>query len=733
MRGLFIILFLFPFLVYSQPPGYIRHKGDAFFLRDEQGGIIVTESGGVLAILGGVDTASSVLPQPPDTIQSSYTNCANPGDTSALSNGVQAYWSFEETGGVTAFDSAGSYDGTLMNTPTQSETGISNLCYEFNSTSDELVDFGTSFWDVGTDDLTVSVWIKIDDLGYNSGIIGNWGTYPYWYLNIKISDNKLLFRVNFADANIDIESNIGLSTGIWYHIVIRLDRDGYATLHINNVLQTDQEDISAHSAVSLSNSNTFAVGRIGNDAGNYDMDGWIDEVLVANRLYSIEEISQLYKVGIGRFWPFGGAGGDNIRIRNVHFDPRADSVRIIVNPIGEGKSTSRTDGDLLAAFNMSDSADWNDTTMLWPYLKDTTYIIEVYSGLWPEDIWTYPPNYDTILIDSSGLAPPPDPGGYWDTIFYQAFEQHSGIAPVEYVYSLQSPDWNNHFWFDSDHRWPDGWAANPVIKDSIVIDATSGSAVMRLAFDDAIIDGYDGQGSARGGEGANLSLGSEPKEVYFSYNVMLRPGWLPSGGGKLPGMASTNYNTSAPPPRDGFKVDLAWWWPSCPCPPGFYRGLSWYASHHDMPGQYSEARDWGDFFPEGDGVQYYTDKGFYFDVTDSTWVNITMRIVVNTFTGDTPNYDGLLEGYINGYLIAQWSGLRLQNVPAQKDAGVGRIWLNHSYGGGGAPLRDEWSYWDDFIVFTYDAGVDVTRGNELSPPGRVLNLPNWPKPQPPEE
>lgn len=252
---------------------------------------------------------------------------------------------------------------------------------------------------------------------------------------------------------------------------------------------------------------------------------------------------------------------------------------------------------------------------------------------------------------------------------------------------------------------------------------------MKLGFDDAIIGGYDGQSSSRGGEGFVMPLGSEPKEAYLSYNMMLPEGWLPSGGGKFPGMSSSNYSSSDTLPRDGFKADLAWEWPPCPCPPGAYRSIVWYVSHYDMPGPYSELISWNDFQPVGEGLQYYPapSNRFYLDVTDSVWVNITLRFVINTFTGTVPNHDGILEGFVNGYLISQVSDIMLINKFEDIGFGVGEMWFKHFFGGGGPPLRDEWAFFDDIYIFTYDVSVDVPRGQELSSPGRILNLPNWPK------
>ncbi|GAG04700.1 unnamed protein product, partial [marine sediment metagenome] len=64
--------------------------------------------------------------------------------------------------------------------------------------------------------------------------------------------------------------------------------------------------------------------------------------------------------------------------------------------------------------------------------------------------------------------------------------------------------------------------------------------------------------------------------------------------------------------------------------------------------------------------------------------------------------------------------------PSQDGLGANRLSISNYFGGTIGPERDEWSYFDDLIVFTY-GDVDVPRGNELSSPGRVLNLPNWPK------
>ena len=199
MRKLFTILLSLCFFIgYSQsdpkfpPVGHIPIKGEGYFLLDANGKIITTIDGGALVIINVADTATSTLVQPPDTAGVFDITMVNPGDVSTpgLANGVQAYWSFEETAGATAFDSAASYDGDLINTPTQSETGISNLCYSFASASEEWIDFGTSFLDPGTDDVAVMGWINPSSLGISQGIVGNYGTDEYCTCDKHHYDNQ---------------------------------------------------------------------------------------------------------------------------------------------------------------------------------------------------------------------------------------------------------------------------------------------------------------------------------------------------------------------------------------------------------------------------------------------------------------------------------------------------------------------------------------------------------------
>ena len=677
---------------------------------------------------------------PPDTIIDFLFTTTNPGDVSTpgLASGVESYWSFEETSGITSYDSAASYDGTLTNSPAQSQTGKSNLCYSYTATSSQWIDYTTSYYDVGTNDLTVSAWIKLNTIGGQYGIVGNWGIKPYWY--IRVNSSQVYGIVNFGVDNIETIQNANppLTTGVWYHIIYQLDRDGNTKLFINNSLQTDVDDISAYSATSLANANTMAVGRIGNDAGGYYMNGYIDEVSVYNRLTSGDENSQLYDLGAGKFWPYGVIGGDSLTMTNNGFDPRGDSVRTLWKYTGW--PTTKTDGTLQFAFNMTDSADYKDTTYAWDGRGDTLVYYAAFTGL--DDIWTEVPNRYAVFIDSSDVKPEPQDPSDWIIYYTQDFEQHV-TAPLEYTTAVWwTDDWGaNRTSRSADPRWPGWWEGQ--VPDSIVVDDETNSKVFKFSFEDTIADGFGGQLPYRGGDMWISDLGDltgigEHQELYVSFNIKFRPGfdwhWVGKiinvNGGAPLSAQTLNYNTR-PGYGEGFNFGMIWIGdetikaylnPNYSAPAG---GLSDYFFYQNMsPLQYGE-QDWWDTYQPA-GLDYDNEFGFfYFITTPERWYNITYRIVMNTWTEGSVNSDGIYEGFVNGKLVhGHYNMMAVDD--SQEGLGINTISFNTFFGGGAnyhKPQRDEWELIDDLHLWIYDPSADVPRGNERSPQGRVLNLP----------
>lgn len=769
MKYLLTILLLFSILLgFSQNPSSDYPEGDLsrsfgkpFFLRDAQGRIITTSFGGALAIVGVADTAEVNLPQPPDTAQVFNITMVNPGDESTppLGSGVEAYYSFEETAGVTAKDSAGSYDGDLTgHSPTLMQTGISNYCYDFDYASSEWIDFGTSFLDPDLDDLSVSLWWYEASAPGNGGLIGNWGTEPYW--SIRVLGGQVAARLQIDGASYNIFSNTIGTYDTWYHLVLQIDRDDLMTLYINNVLQTTQIDISSKSAISLANSNTHAIGRLGNFLATYYHDGMIDEVRIGNVLLTPTEISNIYNQGVGKFWPYGVAGGDTLNMVLEEPDLRGDTIKVLWKH--ESYPTDTTDGTMEFRIPMVDVADYADTTFLHDERGDTIEYWAAFTTL--EDEITDVPNKDTVFIDSSDIRPViQDPGGDWDTLFWQDFEHHTG-APLRYTSgqngtpgpNLFSPDFNGQTWRDSDHRWPDYFRFESGLADSISIDAETNSKVLKINYLGPPFvpnGGYKGAGPQEGEYfqfpfDGNTLTSSDISEVYYSYNVKIRAGWNPSqNGGKWASAYSGGGNDGFVGPNydQGASYGLMWTrinasGPGVSGEPITCNFFMYY--QNTTSGAYGETTHWNDFNPVGPGLNYiwwyqpdtngdYPQPGqnmFYFDTQSEDWYNITVRIVLNTHTGSTPNYDGLVEGYINGYLIERKYGMYSHTLHPNNVNNKLRGAVAHFFGGDWGPLRDEWVIMDDICAFVYGDDVEgIPRGNVLSQPGRVLNLPNWPK------
>jgi hypothetical protein len=77
-----------------------------------------------------------------------------------------------------------------------------------------------------------------------------------------------------------------------------LDRDGNATLYINNGAQS-ADDISSYSATSIANNNTHAIGGIGDENATYAMDGRVDAVQVWSKILTSAERAEVYNSGNG--------------------------------------------------------------------------------------------------------------------------------------------------------------------------------------------------------------------------------------------------------------------------------------------------------------------------------------------------------------------------------------------------------------------------------------------------
>jgi len=222
---------------------------------------------------------------------------------SQLLTDLTAYWSLEETTGSAVDSSGNGWNGTLSGTVSQGTGGKLGKCYNFEADSSGFLNFGNT---LGSSfllgDLSVSCWVNVESQPGNHGIIGTANGENSWY--IYNSAGLIIGNISDGQTLTSTQSNSAVITGSWYHVVYTVDRDGYAKLYVNGVLQNDQDDISAFAASNLSTTNQLNVGTWGDSYWQVCFDGKIDEVGIWSRVLTADEISDLYNSGSGLAYPF---------------------------------------------------------------------------------------------------------------------------------------------------------------------------------------------------------------------------------------------------------------------------------------------------------------------------------------------------------------------------------------------------------------------------------------------
>lgn len=210
-------------------------------------------------------------------------------------------------------------------------------------------------------------------------------------------------------------------------------------------------------------------------------------------------------------------------------------------------------------------------------------------------------------------------------------------------------------------------------------------------------------------------LGDDLEECYLSYSIMFKPGFQSVLGGKLPGLREEHTWSGQRPSWDsGYKGSLMFKAGKNGAPmPVFY------IYHHDQILEtIGDTKSW---------------NGYTFDVSTDTWYDITYRVVMNKATatdaeGPDGEKDGIIEGYVNGKLWGQVTGLRLRNIA---DLGTDQIAVNAFFGGSTedwCTIRDEWMMIDNVYVWSYSAEYlekhpEVKRGRQANSLGDTIYTP----------
>lgn len=383
------------------------------------------------------------------------------------------------------------------------------------------------------------------------------------------------------------------------------------------------------------------------------------------------------------------------------------------------------------------------------------------------NIYSSDENFDIYFIanfdhwvDDEGLTLP---------LEYKISNSQTKSAPINDPDPMWNQDfWNNGGWRDSDVGYANTLLGkvDPVYKskfekeipwyrsyrDSLVSDPITGSPALKISQAKNSVNSYYGESAM-----VRMPSGTKYKELYYTFNVMFNPEFVPNQGGKILGfLGGPPYEgqpSKLPDETEGFAARVMWdkggfnsyfaYWND----PKFEdaRARSQLPPDHEDyfdPDKiiYPAKQQWDEFQPtcidcdSGDSLQYNADGSFMprWDEATPRWYNVTYRIVMHTGN----NSDGFFEGYINGRLIHRITNMRWHYPPGWPRNGINGLRISGFFGGSGWNLRalkDSWWIYDDITLFMYTDNYiqshSTIKEGSFNDNNTVLDLPAnvWPK------
>jgi hypothetical protein len=226
--------------------------------------------------------------------------------STSLLNGLLAYWKLDTDSWI---DSSGNGIDLLSYSGVTVGTGIISGCALISPSGGYLDNSSTNF-NVGTADISASVWIK--PLTYGAIAYDILAGTVFDLRNGSVGDWLLIFgdtgKLLVWELGVVYESTVTISLNTWTHIAISRS-SGTTSFYINGSLDgtfSDAQDFQ---------SQLITIGGVFDFAGDPDTlqyDGNIDELGFWNRALSETEIASLYNAGAGNTYPFIDAGVQDV-------------------------------------------------------------------------------------------------------------------------------------------------------------------------------------------------------------------------------------------------------------------------------------------------------------------------------------------------------------------------------------------------------------------------------------
>ena len=217
---------------------------------------------------------------------------------SNVSAGLVAHWEFDDGTGTIAVDSSGNgHDGTLLGDPAWVAGMIGSGALSFDG-SDGLVDVGHDESLSITDELTITVWVKVSDLStfyflvckQPSGTAGD--NYPGNY-EFRIQSNTGILEFGHQEAEGEqytfYTSETPITAEQWYHVAVSITKGELVEFYIDGISAGSFEQLTNFGVL---NDEPVRIG--GRKDGYSFFNGILDDVRLYDRALSAVQIQKLY-------------------------------------------------------------------------------------------------------------------------------------------------------------------------------------------------------------------------------------------------------------------------------------------------------------------------------------------------------------------------------------------------------------------------------------------------------
>lgn len=198
-------------------------------------------------------------------------------------------------------DSGNGYNGTLSNgatnyTSENTTTGKINSGFTFDGSSAITIGDNNDL-DNGTNDFSISFWIKSTQSGANNFIIYHDAVSSNTGYNVQMTTSGAV-RFKISDGSYTYADTGVVNDGNWYHIVGVFDRDDKLHIYVNASEVGSGTSITGEQG-DISSVRDFGVGANVYGSSNYLTDTVLDDIRIIGRVITQEEIDALYNSGSG--------------------------------------------------------------------------------------------------------------------------------------------------------------------------------------------------------------------------------------------------------------------------------------------------------------------------------------------------------------------------------------------------------------------------------------------------